>query len=359
VEKAPILVDHLAPGTSDTPSAWVDELVSRIEEFGFSVPQIRRVATDLAWMARTSAQPYLTEDDWERVQRRSNTRTTRLCLAYIDGQRLRFDYRFEVLHRRSRDWLTEFEDDALIRSLAAFAALGTRSSNGLNMFQRAVDAPDADDKSNQVCLLAIWFADHLPEQPQIMLRLSDEMMARGQENEVVYYRRATAYRKLGRFDEALYEIDRAIEGLGVGDVLRHEQFVQERRAIVLARDLQGQIRRSADDIATTIGDQVDRKIAAASADLEERLNEASLRMAQRIDVAQEMVSSGLLKMVEILGLFVALVGFVAGSGTVVVKAKDFEQRALAMVLVIVGALIFFGLLRLVTSVGRRRVREDR
>jgi hypothetical protein len=227
------------------------------------------------------------------------------------------------------------------------------------MFRRAVDAPDADDKSNQVCLTAIWFADHLPEQPTIMLRLSEEMMARGQENEVVYYRRATAYRKLGQFDDALYEIDRAIEGLGVGDVLRHEQFVQERRAIVLARDLQGQIQRSADDIATTIGDRVDQKIAAASADLEERLNEASLRMAQRIDVAQEMVSSGLLKMVEILGLFVALVGFVVGSGTVVVKAKDFEQRALAMGLVIVGALIFFGLLRLVTSVGRRRVRADR
>ena len=359
IEKASVLVDHLAPGTSVAPSAWVDELVSRIDEFWFSVPQIRRAATDLAWMARTSAQPYLNDDDWARVQQVSNTRTARLCLAYIDGQRLRFDYRFELLHRRCLDWLTEFEDDALIRSLAAFAALGTRSSNGLNMFRRAVDAPDADDKSNQVCLTAIWFADHLPEQPTIMLRLSEEMMARGQENEVVYYRRATAYRKLGQFDDALYEIDRAIEGLGVGDVLRHEQFVQERRAIVLARDLQGQIQRSADDIATTIGDRVDQKIAAASADLEERLNEASLRMAQRIDVAQEMVSSGLLKMVEILGLFVALVGFVVGSGTVVVKAKDFEQRALAMGLVIVGALIFFGLLRLVTSVGRRRVRADR
>lgn len=358
MEKAPVLVDHLAPGTSEAPSAWVDELVSRTEEFGFSVPQIRRAATDLAWMARMNAQPYVDDEDRARVQRASNSRTARLCLAYIDGQRLRFDYRFEALHRRCLDWLTEFEDDALIRSLAAFAALGMRSSNGLNMFRRAVDAPDADDKSNHVCLTAIWFADHLPEQPQVMLRLSDEMMARGQENEVVYYRRATSYRKLGQFDEALYEIDRAIDGLGVGDTLRHEQFTQERRAIVLARDLHGQIQRSADDIAAAISAQVDQKVAAASADLEERLNEASLRLAQRIDVAQEMVSSGLLKMVEILGLFVALIGFVAGSGTVIVKAKDFEQRTLAMVLVVIGSLIFFALLRLVTTVGRRRARTD-
>lgn len=145
--------------------------------------------------------------------------------------------------------------------------------------------------------------------------------------------------------------------MGVGDVLRHEQFVQERRAIVLARDLQGQIERSAESIAAAVTSRVDEKVAAASAELENRLNEASLGLAQRVDVAQEMVLSDLLKMVEILGLFVALVGFVVGSGTVVVKANDFGERALAMSLVLGGSLIFFALLRLVTSVGRR-VRAD-
>ncbi|MFI0480489.1 tetratricopeptide repeat protein [Actinomadura sp. 9N215] len=353
MEKVTILVDHLAPGTSQPSSAWVGELVSLIEDFGLSIPEIRRATTDLAWIARINAQPYLGDDDWTRVLRASNTRTARLCLVYIQGQRLRFDYRFEELRRRCLDWLTEFEDDALVRSLAAFAALGSRSSNGLNMFRRAVDAPDADGKSNQVCLTAIWFADHLPEQPQMMLRLADEMMARGQEDEVVYYRRATAYRKLRQFDEALFEIDRAIDGLGVGDVLRHEQFTQERRAIVLAQDLQRQIEQSAESVADAITRRVDERVAAASTELENRLNEASLRLAQRVDVAQEMVSSGLLKMVEILGLFVALVGFVVGSGSVVVKAHDFGERALAMSLVLGGSVIFFVLLRLVTSVGRR------
>lgn len=359
VEKASILVAHLASRTSEAPSAWVDEFISRVEEFRLPVPQIRRAATDLAWLARKNGQGYLDETDRARVLTASNTRTARLCLVYIHGQRLRFDFKFAQLHRQCVDWLTEFDDDALVRSFAAFAALGARSSNALNMFRRAVDAPDADDKSNQVCLTGIGFADHLPEQPQMMLRLSDEMMARGQENEVVYYRRATAFRKLGQFDDALYEVDRAIDGLNPGDVLVHEQFTQERRAIILARDLQIQIERSTEAIGATIAGRVDDKVAAASAELEQRLNEASLRLAQRVDVAQEMVSSGLLKMVEILGLFVALVGFVVGSGTVVIKAQDFEERALAMGLVVCGALIFFGLLRVVTSVGRRRVRADR
>ncbi|WP_089311257.1 hypothetical protein [Actinomadura mexicana] len=255
--------------------------------------------------------------------------------------------------------MTEFEDDALVLSFAAFAALGARTSNGLSMFRRAVDAPDADDKSNQVLLTGINFADHLPEQPQLMLGLSDEMMARGQENEIVYYRRATAYRKLGRFEDGLYEIDRAIDALGPGDALVHEQFTQERRSIILAQDLQKQIERNTQAVAASIAEQVDERIAAASTELEQRLNEASLRLAQRVDVAQEMVSSGLLKMVEILGLFVALVGFIAGSGAVVIKSHGFQERALSMLLVVGGALVFFALLRLVTTVGLRRVRPER
>ncbi|MEV0662355.1 hypothetical protein ACIBI3_24115 [Actinomadura luteofluorescens] len=359
VEKASILVDHFAAATAGPPSAWLDEFVSRVEEFGLSVRQIRRATTDLAWLARKNGQGYLDEADRARVLAASNTRTTRLCLAYIHGQRLRFDFKFAQLHRQCLDWLTEFDGDALVLSFAAFAALGARTSNGLNMYQRAVDAPDADDKSNQVLLTGINFADHLPEQPQLMLSLSDEMMAHGQENAIVYYRRATAYRKLGRFDDGLYEIDRAIDDLGPGDVLVHEQFTQERRSIILAQDLQNQIERNTQAVADSITAQVDERIAAASAELEQRLDEASLRLAQRVDVAQEMVSSGLLKMVEILGLFVALVGFIAGSGAVVIKSHGFQERALSMLLVVGGALVFFALLRLVTTMGRGRMRAER
>ncbi|MEU9872246.1 hypothetical protein AB0C87_30890 [Actinomadura sp. NPDC048021] len=358
-EKASILVDHYAAATAGPPSAWTDEFVARVEEFGLSVLQIRRAATDLAWLARKNGQGYLDETDRARILAANNTRTARLCLVYIHGQRLRFDFKFAQLHRLCIGWLAEFDDDALVLSFAAFSALGTRASNAPGLFRRAVDAPDADDKSNQVLLTGINFADHLPEQPQMMLDLSDEMMARGQENAIVYYRRASAYRKLGRFADGLHEIDRAIDALGPGDVLVHEQFTQERRSIILAQDLQNQMERNTQAIADSIAAQVDERIAAASAELEQRLDEASLRLAQRVDAAQEMVSSGLLKMVEILGLFVALVGFIAGSGAVVIKSQGLQERALSMLLVVGGALVFFTLLRLVTTVGRRRVRAER
>ncbi|PRX03121.1 UNVERIFIED_ORG: hypothetical protein CLV66_112128 [Actinomadura viridilutea] len=356
-ERPALLVELLAPKTSADPADWIIDLVTLVEEHGFSLSQIRLAATDLAWLARTNGQRYPNEDDRGRVLAASDSRTARLCLAYITGQRLRFDFKFEQLHRACVEWLQEFGDDALVIALAAFAALGSRASNGLSLFQRAVDAPDADVKSNQVALTGIWFADHLPEQPQLLLRLSDEMMARGQEDPIVYYRRATAYRKLRRFDDALYEIDRAIDGLAVGDNLVHEQLAQERRAIILSRDLQRQIDESAQILSERITARIDERISEASAEMEQRINEASARLAQRVDVAQEMVTSGLLKMVEILGLFVALIGFLAGSATVVLKARGFGQQAVAMAVVVVGTLTFFGLLRLIVGL-RRRARSS-
>ena len=202
--------------------------------------------------------------------------------------------------------------------------------------------------------MAIWFADHVDEQPQVLLDLSNDMMARGEDNDVVHYRRASALRKLGRYEEALTEIDRAIELLGVGNMLVHEQFAQERRTIITTRDLRTHAEVVTTELGADISAKVDAQIAEASAQMEEKINEASAQLAERVNVAQELVSSGLLKMVEVLGLFVTLLGFLIGSGTVIIKARTFSERAIAMAVVLIGALAFFGLLRLVTSVRRRR-----
>lgn len=58
-------------------------------------------------------------------------------------------------------------------------------------------------------------------------------------------------------------------------------------------------------------------------------------------------------MVEVFGLFVTLLGFVIGSGTVISNAETFSERVIAMSVVVVGALAFFGLPRLVTHMCRR------
>ena len=47
-----------------------------------------------------------------------------------------------------------------------------------------------------MALTAIRFADHLDEQPDTLLRLSEEMMARGEDDQNIHYRSAAAMRRL-------------------------------------------------------------------------------------------------------------------------------------------------------------------
>ncbi|WP_141954755.1 hypothetical protein [Actinoallomurus bryophytorum] len=352
-ERPAVLVDHFTARASSEGLDWIAGLARSAEQYGLSVPEIRRVATDLAWKARLAGQRYPGALEWGAARGLSGSRTQRLVLAYVHGQRLRFDYRFREILERCNEWLSEFHDDALILGFAAFGGLGSRALNGLDLYNRAIQAPDTDTKSRHVCLTAIWFADHLEEQPDILLSLSDEMMARGENDENIHYRRAAALRRLGKYDDALTEIDLAIDLFGVGDMLVHEQYAQERRTIIHTRDMRRQAAEAAVHIGDEIAARVDERIDQASAALEEKVNEASRHLTERVSVAQELVSEGLLKMVEVLGLFVTLLGFLIGSGTVIIKAKTFSERAIAMSVVVVGALLFFGLLRLVMHVRRR------
>jgi hypothetical protein len=83
------------------------------------------------------------------------------------------------------------------------------------------------------------------------------MMARGEVNENVHYRRAAALRRLGRYDEALTEIDLAIDRFGVGNVVVHEQCVQERRTIITTRDMRRQASETAAQLGTELSTLVD------------------------------------------------------------------------------------------------------
>ncbi|GLY83978.1 hypothetical protein [Actinoallomurus iriomotensis] len=57
-ERAAVLVDRLASRTSSDGLDWIAELARYVERYGLGVPEIRRAATDLAWMARVGEQRY-------------------------------------------------------------------------------------------------------------------------------------------------------------------------------------------------------------------------------------------------------------------------------------------------------------
>jgi tetratricopeptide (TPR) repeat protein len=334
------LVTHLVPQLSTSSLAWIDELATRTQRYRLSLAEMRSAATDLAWLAREVGQRYPNSSDWDAV--RTAAPHHRLVLAYVHGQRFRFDYKFEPLQAHTHLWLDEFCDDALVLALAAFACLGARSPRGLELFHKSVGAADADTKSRHVCLAAMWFADHVPDQPEIMLSLSNRMMTAGVLDSNVFYRRAYALRKLGRYEQALEEVDRAISLLDIGNNRVHQDYVRERELIIVTMQMQRYAETLTHEISEKVTAGADRRIEAAAAALQDK-----------VEAAQQLVAESTLKVVEILGLFVTLVGFLVGSGAVVLQASSFTERALSMGLVVIGSLFFFFLLRVVIRTGRR------
>ncbi|MEU8077965.1 hypothetical protein AB0B31_21210 [Catellatospora citrea] len=338
-QRVAVLVEHLAPRVATASLDWIGVLSAATARHELTMAEVRTAATDLAWLAREHGQRFPGGTDWDALH--GGAYLDRLVLAYVHGQRLRFDFKFESLQSRSHHWLAEFGGDALILGLAAFGALGSRSGRGLDLYREAIASPDADSKTRHVCMHGLWFADHLPDQAELMLELSNQLMATGALDANVFFRRASALRKLGRFEQALDEVDRAIAMLGPGHNAVHQDYVRERELIVLTRQLHGYAQELTREVGATAAEQAER-----------RVREASAALTEKVESAQRVVTEGTLKVVEILGLFVTLAGFVVGSGAVVVKAGTFGERAAAMGLVLVGCLLFFGLLRFVTNFRR-------
>ena len=341
-EKARLLVEHLTSHLAYDPLGWTWELGWRAQHHQVSLPAVRSVTADLAWQARKQGHPYPDATNWEPRLGSQDSTLRRLILVYAEGQRLRFDFKFVTLGQRCDTWLQEFPNDALVLALAAFGAMGRRAPEGMRLYRAAVDCSNADRRSRHVCLAGMWFAHHIENQSQELLDLSSAMMAKGEVDPNLFYRRASALRKLGRFEQAIEDIDRATDMLDVGDNPVHQDFVRERELIVSSIEIEKHIRQLGRQIEDQVSRQIDEQISLASAEL-----------GNKIDTAQRVVSDGLLKIVEILGLFLAVIGFVAGSGAIAIQAQGLRDRTISMGFVLIGSLLFFVLLRLVTMSRRK------
>lgn len=315
---------------------WIVDLADVVAVAGLPTEVLRTVASELAWLARVAGQRMPDRSDRQRCEHAVDPELARLALAYVHGQRLKADYRFVALAEASREWLAQFPDDSLIRALAAFGALGARQDSGPPLLERALAAPDCDVQTRLVTLQGLWFAAHLPDQPARMIQLSDEMIGRGEDPHSLYYWRASALRRLGRLDDATACIDRAIDLLPVGMTTWHQDYVRERELITTTRFLTEHIRRE----SAAVGDQL-------RAELTTYLEDVRGEIARHSTDARRLVSGSLLSLVEVLGIFVAITGFLIASGAVIVRAESFWDQFAAVGLLLVGALGFFVLLRLV------------
>jgi len=322
---------------------WIFDLVEVVRRTGVNREVVRRVCSDLAWRAREIGQPMPDAAEWNRCSETAQPQEARRILAYVHGSRLRFDFRFEELDSRVSRWREDLRDDALIAAFAAFAALGLHAAKAKPLLQAVQSAQDYDSVCRHVCLQGLWFGTHLPDQADRIISLSDEIIGRGEAGPNVYYWRASALRRLGRLDEALHSVDRAIAMLPVGMNAVHQDYFRERELITSTQWTDEQIRG--------LGDEVSAQLRAEfSSYLEDIRKEFEAESQQ----ARRLVSDSLLSLVEVLGLFVTLAGFLIGSGAVVLSADGFGEKAGAVALLLAGSVGFFLLMRTVVRFEKGR-----
>ena len=313
---APGLDPHQVDALLDAGGEWYASLGAATEQYAADLPVLRRVVTDLAWQARDQRVPVAPIPD-------DLTGHALRAARYYVGQRLRFDFKFRELRHVTQPWLAS--GDTLVTALAGFAALGLREPFGRVLVEKALAADDADEKTRHICLHALWFSQD-PEDLALLLDLSAQMFGRGEGGANAHYRRAGALRSLGRYEDALAEIELAIERHGSGDNRVHQDYVRERELILA-------VQRTAGVADATV---------ARLAGLESRLDE-------RLAKAEDLVNDSLLRTIEILGLFLALTGFVVGTSTAAVKSSDWWQLVVAMALLVAGSAGFLVMMRWVVS----------
>lgn len=322
----------VGPGRGSRTLDWLADLAALDDGAPIDRSALRQVVSDLAWAEREH-DTGLADD--LMVEARGEG-TLAVLAGYYVSQRLRFDFRFRPLSDELERW-PALRDDAQGAAMAAFAAMGTRSDEARAAADSALRRRDNDAVTRDILLHALWFGTHLPDQPDRIIDLSDEMLSKGEASANVYYRRAFAFRRLGRLDRALRDIDVAMDLLGPGHKDVHQDYVRERELI-----------GTTELVSSTISTMVDAK-----------LEEALTALDQRAKAAEESVSRSLVGMVEVLGLFVALIGFLGAGAVTLFQDQPAWRQVATLVFLLLGSIGFFLTLRFVVGGGFRRRRPDR
>jgi tetratricopeptide (TPR) repeat protein len=226
---SPSNADELLDKGPDSAGKWIAEIAAAAA-VNWGLPDLRSKVTQLTWQARRLGHLIPLHHPFH-----GDPGLPGLVALYICGQRYRFDFNFcrldEYLdaHKNSAH-----AEDALVQSFHAFADLGlARNSDAVSRLNHVLSLTDADTRVRQVCLAGLWAAYRLPDQSDRLLNLANKMVALGEADGTVYFRRAAAHRMLGRHEEALVDIDYALSLLAPGNNDINQDYLRERQLIGL------------------------------------------------------------------------------------------------------------------------------
>ncbi|GHH95411.1 hypothetical protein [Streptomyces capillispiralis] len=224
---------------SPVDSSWPLHLAEDLRDIEADWRTSAEVCADAAWAARSAGHSVLALLSPQDVTAMGLDPITARTLAHLYLSALRFDFRCPTLQRLVEQLAETARQplDCYTRALYAFALLGQSRPEGLAVMDEVLADAGQHTKTLHVLLHGLWLGQDLDHGAERLLALRSRPALATGSDPIVLFRVAGALRRLGRYDEGLGAIDRAIDCLPPGDTSVHADLVRERSLLCTARDL--------------------------------------------------------------------------------------------------------------------------
>lgn len=339
------LASHYAPRRVDG-EAWFAELSDVFMRAELSPQRLLRIVSDVCWRLRTVGRHISSEVAIQDLSRIPAGTHHSLVAYFMFCQSARFNFDFKLISRALAILPSSTKGlmPSYFRALACFVRFGQGNYAGTPEIAALANAEN-DPKVLHILGHALWFSPNQAD-AELLLTITEKLVGLDETDFVAWYRKATALRRLDRFDDALEALTAGIGSCPKAESSVGEDLIREHQMIVLQADIVGRVRQTRLEAADALELTVNRAQEEMRAAMERELHEIG-----------SATSDALFKVVEILGLFTAIIaviatGFVGGmTGTQV-----WWQRLVIVMAGAIGSLVFFVLLRIVV---RPRVREGK
>ncbi|AQU70172.1 hypothetical protein [Streptomyces niveus] len=224
--------------------SWPVRLAEDLCELGADWRESAQVCADAAWVARAAGHSVLGLLGPEQVSAAGLDPVTERAYRHLYLSALRYDFRTRALQAFVEQLPSGVRSslDCYSRALYAFALLGQSHEVGLALMDEVLATAGDHAKTRHVLLHGLWLGQDLDRGAERLLALSSGPPFDTGNDPIALFRMAGALRRLGRYDEGLTAIDRALDLLPPGDITVHADLVRERSLIAIARDLRPQAR---------------------------------------------------------------------------------------------------------------------
>lgn len=322
---------------------WADEFAGWLASGNIAAPAALPLISDVSWALRGHGRsPLCVIRLADLVSTVHPSRATEFkILIYL--QAARFDFNFEAI-QRALTVLPQSSKSIYPQFFEAIGLFADYGSNKLSASARPLEIAEStnDSKVLHVIAHALWFSSQ-DRDCHSLIAVTNRLLAINEADAVARFRQSTAYRRLGDFESASQTIRVAVATSDPSRVEINDMLIEEFQRVLIQRDL-----------AQTLADAA----AKTSADLTRRIEDAEVRVTSVMDLELERVRNSTadtqFKMVEILGLFTALIAIgatvIASSGA---AGLEWWQRLAVIAGGIGGTLLFFIILRLIVRPSRK------